>query len=120
MQISGHCPHVAHGQSLAVTYPEFTRYTYKSAIEKFAKVGRIFNSELEGVSDETAAEMCCDEIDKFLKEVGLWISFKELNVSKEDIRNIADNGQVLGDYKNNPKVATIDEMYSMLMKCYER
>jgi hypothetical protein len=29
-------------------------------------------------------------------------------------------GQVLGDYKNNPRVATIDEMYDILMRCYER
>lgn len=120
MQISGHCPHVAHGQSLAVTYPEFTRYTYEYAIEKFAAVGRILNPELEKVSDKTAAEKSCEEIDRFLKEIGLWISFKELNVTKEDIRDIADDGQVLGDYKNNPRVASIDEMYDMMMKCFNR
>lgn len=120
MQISGHCPHVTHGQSLAVSYPEFTRYTYKWCMEKFAKVGRIFNPELEKVSDELAAEKSCEEIDEFLKEIGLWIGFKDINVTKEDIRDIADDGQVLPDYKNNPRVATIDEMYEMLMKCYER
>lgn len=120
MQISGHCPHVAHGQSLAVTYPEFTRYTYRYAEEKFAAVGRIFNPVLKNVSDAVAALKCCDEIDGFLKKTGLWISFESLNVSKEDIRNIADDGQVLPDYKNNPRLATIEEMYEMLMKCYKR
>ncbi len=120
MQISGHCPHVTHGQSLAVSYPQFTRFTYKSAVEKFALVGRIFNSELEKLPDEAAAERCCEEIDKFLKSIGMWIGFKDLRVSREEIRNIADDGQVLPDYKNNPRIATIDEMYDMLMKCYER
>lgn len=120
MQISGHCPHVTHGQSLAVSYPEFSRYTYKSAVGKFAKVGRIFNKELAKVSDELAAEKCCEEIDGFLKKIGLWIGFKDIGVTREDIRSIADDGQALPDYKNNPRIATIAEMYELLLKCYER
>ena len=120
MQIGGHCPHVTHGQSLAVTYPAFTRYTYPAAIEKFAAVGRIFNPELDKETDEVAAEKSCEAIDNFLKKIGLWINFQDLNVTKEDIREIADCGQVLGDYANNPRVATIPEMYELLMSCYDR
>lgn len=120
MQVGGHCPHVTHGQALAIIYPEFTRYTYQAALDKFAKVGRIFDAELVKESDETAAEKCCEEIDKFLQDIGLWIGFNDLNVTKEDIREIADCGQNLGDYLNNPRVATIDEMYELLLNCYNR
>ena len=120
MQIGGHCPHVTHGQALAVFYPAFTRYTYSSAVEKFAAVGRIFDPSLEKESDAVAAEKSCEVIDNFLKRIGLWISFQDLKVTKEDIREIADCGQVLGDYANNPRVATIPEMYDLLMSCYER
>lgn len=120
MQVGGHCPHVTHGQSLAVIYPEFTRFTYSAAVGKFAAVGRIFNPALENETDETAAKQCCSEIDKFLKRINLWFGFKDLKVTKEDIREIANCGQVLGDYKNNPRIATIDEMYGLLMRCYER
>lgn len=119
MQIGGHCPHVTHGQALAVFYPAFTRYTYPSAVEKFAAVGRILDPALEKESD-AAAEKSCGVIDDFLKRIGLWISFRDLKVTKEDIREIADCGQVLGDYANNPRVATIPEMYELLMSCYER
>ncbi len=120
MQVGGHCPHVTHGQSLAAIYPEFTRYTYPAAIKKFATVGKIFNPALNEESDETSAEKSCEAIDEFLKKIGLWFGFKDLNVTKDDIRAIADCGQVLGDYKNNPRIATIDEMYDILMRCYER
>ncbi len=120
MQIGGHCPHVTHGQALAVFYPAFTRYTYAAAEQKFAAVGRIFDPALEQESDAVAAEKSCEAIDNFLKKIGLWISLKDLNVTKEDIREIADCGQVLGDYANNPRVATIPEMYDLLMSCYER
>jgi alcohol dehydrogenase class IV len=120
MQIGGICPGVSHGLALAVTYPEFTRYTYRSSVEKFAAVGRIFNPSLAGTDEATAAERCCEEIDAFLKRVGLWIGLKDLGVTDADIREIADRGQVLGDYKNNPRVASIDEMYDMLLRCRER
>ena len=120
MQIGGHCPHVTHGQALAVFYPAFTRYTYPAAIEKFAAVGRIFNPALAKLSDAEAAERCCGEIDAFLQKIGLWISMDDLKISEADIRQIADCGQVLGDYANNPRVATIDEMYQLLMSCRTR
>ena len=120
MQVGGHCPQVTHGQALAVFYPEFTRYTWGASKEKFAKVGRLFDSTLNEADDKTAAEKSCDLIDKFLKKINLWIDFKSLGVSKDDIRAIADCGQVLGDYKNNPRLASIEEMYEMLLRCYER
>ncbi|MDR1446781.1 MAG: iron-containing alcohol dehydrogenase [Treponema sp.] len=120
MQIGGFCPHVSHGQSLAVFYPEFTRFTRPQAVQKFAVLGRIADAALLHENDEKAAEAGCNAIDGFLQKIGLWIDFKSLNVSKEEIRIIADHGQVLGDYKNNPRIASIEEMYSMLMRCYER
>jgi alcohol dehydrogenase class IV len=120
MQIGGHCPRVSHGEALAVQYPEFTRYTWSSAKEQFAAVGRILNPALVSVDDEAAAEKCCNAIDDFLRKIGLFIDLKSLGVTKEEIRAIADRGQVLGDYKNNPRIASIDEMYDMLIRCYER
>lgn len=120
MQVGGHCPHVTHGQALAVFYPAFTRYTWPAAVEKFAAVGRIFDPSLKDLDDRAAAEASCAVIDQFLKDIGLWLSFEDLNVTKEDIRQIADCGQVLGDYLNNPRVATVDEMYDLLMSCYQR
>ena len=120
MQIGGHCPQVSHGQSLAVFYPEFTRYTWPAVPEKFAALGRLLNPALKTATTPEAAQGSCEALDGFLKKIGLWIDFKSLGVSKEEIRAIADCGQVLGDYKNNPKVAAVPEMYEMLMACYER
>jgi alcohol dehydrogenase len=120
MQISGHCPHVSHGQSLAVTYPEFTRFTWRSAVSKFATVGRLLNPQLFDAAEEQAAERCCREIDGFLKRIGMWVGFQDLGVSMQEIREIADVGQVLPDYKNNPRVASIDEMYEIMVKSFQR
>ena len=120
MTIGGYCPHVMHGEALAVTYPEFTRFTYPYAVTRFATVGRIFDPQLKDVSDEEAAEAFCVTLDAFLQEIGMWLSFEGLNVTEEEVVLIADHSQVLPDYKNNPRVATRDEILEILQNSYQR
>lgn len=120
MTISGNCPQIMHGESLAVTYPEFTRFTYPYAVRRFAEMGRIFNPSLCNESDEVAAEQSCEALDAFLKKIGMWLSLKGLGATMEDVTNIVDNSRVLPDYKNNPHIASRDEIYEMLVKSYDR
>jgi len=120
MTIGGYCPQVAHGQALAIVYPEFTRYTYTYAVEKFATMGRIFEPALEKETDDVAAKKSCGVVDGFLKKIDLWLSLEGLGVTKEEIVLIADHSQVLPDYQNNPRVATRDEIYDILMDSYRR
>ncbi len=118
MAIGGHTPKVMHGEALAIVYPEFMCYTYKSALKKFADIGRIFNCELENVSNEEA-EKSCEEIDKFLKKIGMSFTFKELRVPEEELAAIADDTLKLPDYTVNPRIATRNEIYKMLKRSYK-
>ncbi len=120
MTISGQCPQIMHGESLAVTYPEFTRFTYPYAISKFAAMGRIFQPDLKNVPDEKAAAGSCEALDAFLKKIGMWLNLKGLGATMEDVSAIADNSRVLPDYKNNPRIADRDEIYEILVKSYDR
>jgi len=120
MTIGGFCPHVMHGEALAVTYPEFTRYTYPYAVRQFATMGRLFAPELNNVPDREAAARSCEVLDEFLKRIGMWLSFEGLAVIEDEIVQIADHSQVLPDYKNNPRVATRDEIYEMLERSRQR
>jgi len=120
MAIGGHVPNIMHGQVLAIMYPEFMRYTYKSAIQKFAIIGRILNPELENVSDEVAAEKSCEEMDKFLNKISMHLTLEELNVPEEELFAIADDTMKLPDYSVNPRVATRDEVLKMLKKQYRK
>ncbi|UCC21955.1 MAG: iron-containing alcohol dehydrogenase [Planctomycetota bacterium] len=120
MAIGGMYPHVMHGEALAVTYPDFMRYTYRSALKQFATVGRIFNSALESESDETAAEKSCEEIDRLLKEIGMWLTLDGLKVPEDELPQLAEQCLVLPDYKSNPKVATPDDVSEILKSSYRR
>ncbi|MBE3065079.1 MAG: iron-containing alcohol dehydrogenase, partial [Spirochaetes bacterium] len=106
--------------ALAALYPAFTRFTFACAVEKFAAVARIFNPKLARQTDQKAAEACCAEVDAFLRRIGMWVSLKSLGVPKEEVARIAADGQVLSDYKNNPRVATLEEMHEILVASYER
>ena len=50
----------------------------------------------------------------------MWLSLQGLGATLEDISVIADNSRVLPDYKNNPRIASRDEIYEMLVKSYSR
>ncbi len=120
MTISGHCPQIMHGEALAVSYPEFTRFTYPDAIARFSDMGRILLPDLQGVPEEEAAMRSCEELDLFLKKIGMWLNLKDLGATLEDVTDIADNSRVLPDYKNNPRIASRDEIYQMLVRSYNR
>jgi alcohol dehydrogenase class IV len=120
MAIGGMYPHIMHGEALAVTYPEFTRYSCKSAVKQFAILGRIFNSKLENESDLTAAEKSCKEVDKFLKKIGMWLSLEGLKAREDERPELAKACMVLPDYKNNPRVATLGEVAKILERSYKR
>ena len=120
MAIGGIYPHVMHGETLAVTYPDFMRYTYPSAIERFAIVARIFNGALESESDETAAEKSCEEMDKFLKEIGMWLTLEGLKVPENELPQLAKQCLVLPDYKSNPRIATLEDVTELLKLSFRR
>ena len=120
MAISGMYPQVAHGESLAVIYPSFTRFTYKHAIIQFATVARIFDKSLNGVSDEVAAEKSCDLIDGFLKKIGLRMDLKQFGMPETEIADLAKQSMVLPDYEGNPRVATPDEMLTLIQESFDR
>lgn len=84
------------------------------------KTGRIFNSSLESEPDEAAAEKFCEEMDKFLKTIGMWPNLERFKVPKDELAALAKQCLVLPDYESNPRVATFDEVSGLLNDSYKR
>jgi alcohol dehydrogenase class IV len=118
MAISGMYPHVAHGEALAVIYPPFTRFTYSHAPEKFARVGRILDPELNSLTDEEASKKSCAVIDAFIESIGMTMTLKDADMPEREIPDLAKAGMVLPDYKANPHVAAEDEMLELIKQAY--
>jgi alcohol dehydrogenase class IV len=116
MAISGIYPHVMHGEALAVVYPAILRFSYSSSPQKFAEVGRLFDSQLNEMSDSQAAEIACEVLEDFLGKIGMRMCFKDLDIPEEELKKLAEASLVLPDYKNHPKVASLDEVFDLLKK----
>jgi len=114
MAISGIYPHVMHGEALAVVYPAIMRYSQQYARQKFAVVGRIFDDRLHKMNDDLAAEGLCDVLEHFLERIGMRTCFEDLNIPEKELKALAEASLVLPDYKNHPKVATLDEVFALL------
>jgi alcohol dehydrogenase class IV len=120
MAIGGMYPHVMHGETLAINYPAFTRFTYSSAVSQFSRLGRLLDRTLDNVSHVEAAEASCDRLDAFLKKIGMWMSLEDKGVPEEELPALAKQSMVLPDYQGNPRVPTKDEMLEIIRKCYRR
>ncbi|WP_372932381.1 iron-containing alcohol dehydrogenase [Mariniphaga sediminis] len=118
MAIGGMYPHVAHGEALAMVYPEFAEFTWKSAISQFSRVARILNPELKQLPDDKAASESPKEIAGFLKKLKLNKSLREVGMPESEIQKLAAQSMVLPDYKGNPRVASEKEMFEIISHCY--
>lgn len=119
MAISGLYPNIAHGASLAIVYPSFTRFTYEHALHQFAKLGRVFHPELRDEKEEKLAEMSIQDMDQFLKRIGLYKSLKSYGMPESEIELLAKNSMILPDYTNNPRLATNEEMLKVVRDSYD-
>lgn len=118
MAIGGMYPHVAHGEALAIVYPAFAEFTWKSAIPQFSKLARTLNPEFNTVSDQNAASESPDEIRKFLKKIGLLKGLNDVGMPENEIETLAKQSMVLPDYKANPRIADQNEMIELVKQSY--
>jgi alcohol dehydrogenase class IV len=96
------------------------RFTYASAPERFAAMARVLDPALKRGGDAAAARKSCDVMDQFLKKIGMWLGLSDFGAPESEIAGLAKAGMVLPDYKNNPRVATAEEMLEMIEQSYRR
>jgi len=101
------------GAELGHRHTDFQRYTCKSAVNQFATIARMLNSALESETDEAA-------VDKFLKEIGMWLSLEGLKVPENELPQLAKQCLVLPDYKSNPRIATLEDVAELLKLSFRR
>jgi alcohol dehydrogenase class IV len=112
-------PHVAHGEALAIVYPAFAEFTHEAAVPQFARLAKILNPGLAGLSDQEAAPQSTVEIVKFLESIGLNITLQDVHMPENEIEALAKQCMVLPDYKGNPRVASFEEMVELVRLSYK-
>jgi alcohol dehydrogenase YqhD (iron-dependent ADH family) len=105
-----------HGQGLAVIHPKLYRHIYKENISKFARFAvEVWKVDSTNRSQEEIAEKGIEELDKFIKEIGLPITLTELGITdKEMLRKVADSSNITAGCA---KQLSHDEIYEILIEC---
>lgn len=105
--ISGHFPHVAHGQSLAVVYPAFLLFTCEAAADKFTRVGQLFDAS---VSDcHQAVEVMLN----WMGSLGVRITLADLGIKEEDLGPVLRHCMQFPDVEAAPRVPSAAEVLAM-------
>jgi len=82
--IGGICPRVAHGETLAIVYPEFLKYKEPLAQEKFARVARYINAENDSRSLR-------ERIIELLETVKLSEALQRTNLTEAEYQEITNH-----------------------------
>ncbi len=98
--------------TLATVSLPYYRYILPYGLPKFKRFAQnVFGVNAEGKSDEEVAKLGLLEMEKWMKELGLTMSLKELGVTEDQIEGIAKATLILnGGYK----VLTFDEVVEIL------
>lgn len=105
-----------HGQGLAVIHPKLYRHIYKENISKFARFAvEVWKVDSTNLSEEEIAEKGIQELDNFIKEIGLPTTLAELEIfDKEMLRKVADSSNLTAGCA---KKLSHDEIYEILIEC---
>jgi alcohol dehydrogenase class IV len=118
--LSGHFPHISHGESLAVVYPAFAEFTHPGAPAKFAQVARLFNPALEKQNDAIAAASFQGDIEAFLERIGLRCYLEDFGVTEGDLAAVLDHAMEFPDHTVNPVPPTREDMWNIYQKSFRK
>lgn len=106
-----------HEAGLAVLHPVYYRSIYKDGLAKFKRFAvEVWRVSTEGRSDEEIALAGIEALERFILEIGLPTTLRELGVDeKTDLKSIADScACVPGAYR----IMTHEEILEIFKKCY--
>ena len=105
-----------HGQGLAVLHPILYRHMMPEANKQFARLAReVWGISAEGKTEEEMAEAFVNDLEAFIKEIGLPGTFSEMNLPVDtDYKAIADTTILTGGCA---KRFTGEELLAVLLEC---
>ncbi|MBQ7221342.1 MAG: iron-containing alcohol dehydrogenase [Synergistaceae bacterium] len=87
----------AHGASLSVVMPAWSRYLYEENPEPFARLGEGVFGIYEGEDEDRALE-AIESLEDFFKEINAPTTLRELGLKEDDIEKLAENACKLLPY----------------------
>lgn len=112
-------PVIPHGVCVGLFLPWMVEYNYNTDPVKFAKIAQLLGEKVDDLPLRDAAKRSVDAVKKFLAEVDMPRSLKELGVKEEDLPAIAERTMLNVSVASNPRPLTYDVALDILRKAYE-
>ncbi len=110
---------VGHGYTSCVTQPYVMEYNRPASADKQAMLARAAGLETRGMSDEAAAEAAARVVDEFIMGLGMPHRLRELEIPREDLRDIAEQTMEDGGGRNNPvPISSVEQVLEVLEKSW--
>ena len=110
---------VGHGYTSCVTQPYVMEYNRPASADKQAMLARAAGLETREMSDEAAAEAAARVVDEFILGLGMPHRLRELEIPREDLRDIAELTLGDGAGRNNPvPINTVEQVLEVLEKSW--
>ncbi len=99
-------------------HPTYYRHIYQYGLSKFKQFAvEVWQISEEGKSDEQIALEGIDALEKFIHEIGLPSSLKQLGLQEDiDLKKIADSCNII---PTSYKPMTHEEIYEIFKECWK-
>lgn len=106
-----------HGCGLAVIHPVLYRHIYMDAVERFAHFAKeVWNIDSTGRTEDETALAGIDALGKFIKEIGLPASLREMDITDDSVfRDVAFSTNLTAGCC---KKLTHEEILQILEECF--
>jgi len=109
---------IPHGLANAIMLAYAMEFCVEASINKFARVARIMEPNLEGSSDIEAAGKTTDMVRRLTKDIGLPQKLRDLGVKEEDLDTLADDAMQGKTIFENPCRGTKTDLLKIYREAY--
>ncbi|MCH5185988.1 MAG: iron-containing alcohol dehydrogenase [Oscillospiraceae bacterium] len=119
-EISGRYDFVAHGAGLAVVFPAWAKYVYKSAVERFCRFAvNVWNIDRNLDAPEKTALEGIYACENYFKSIGMPVRLNELGIGDEAFDEMAEKCTFFGKRVIKPFIdldkEKIKEVYKLML-----
>jgi alcohol dehydrogenase class IV len=110
---------VTHGAGNGLLLPFVMRYNLPLRKEAFAKIAALLGENLNGLSDDAAAERAIAAVERIRAAIGIPQRLRDLGVSREQLPLFAEKAFAIKRLMNtNPRQPTLSDLIDILQQAY--
>lgn len=115
----GGAVHCSHGAGNGLLLPYVMRFNLPARVQEFAAVARLLGENVQGMSDQAAAEKAIDAVERLRNDIGIPRRLRDIGVKEEQLRPFAEKaGGIQRILRVNPRPVTVDDLQGILRNAF--